>query len=127
MLVFLIFFPSLGWALLLLLAIKKTLDLEDVPQLDIGGTVTGTFPVFRNKLELDSGAANRVSTCKLVKALILSYWMELLWTALFALLYTSASFVGPYLIDSFVQCLSGRGEFKNLEHLLASTLLLQKL
>ncbi|KAJ9182559.1 hypothetical protein P3X46_006542 [Hevea brasiliensis] len=106
---------------------KKTLDLEDVPQLYSGDSVVGAFPVFRNKLELDSGAASGVTTFKLVKALFFSAWKEILWTALLAVLYTSASYVGPYLIDAFVQCLNGRGKFKNQGYLLASAFLVGKL
>ncbi|KAJ9182558.1 hypothetical protein P3X46_006541 [Hevea brasiliensis] len=106
---------------------KKTLDLEDVPQLYSGDSVVGAFPVFRNKVELDSGAASGVTTFKLVKALFFSAWKEILWTALLAVLYTSASYVGPYLMDAFVQCLNGRGKFKNQGYLLASAFLVGKL
>ncbi|XP_050216933.1 ABC transporter C family member 3-like [Mercurialis annua] len=107
---------------------KKTLDLEDVPQLDFKDTVAGTFSVLRNKLEMDGGApANGVTTNKLVKALFLSFWKELLLTALLALLYTVASYVGPYLIESFVQCLDGRGEYKNQGYVLASVFFVAKL
>ncbi|EEF29340.1 multidrug resistance-associated protein 2, 6 (mrp2, 6), abc-transoprter, putative [Ricinus communis] len=107
---------------------KKTLDLEDVPQLHSGDSVVGAFPVFRNKLELGSGhAGGGVTTFKLVKALFFSAWKEILWTALLALLYTVASYVGPYLIDAFVQCLNGQGAFKNQGYLLASAFLVGKL
>ena len=63
---------------------KKTLDLEDVPQLDTGGSVSGTFPTFRSKLESDCDTNSRVTTLKLVKALIFTTWKEIAWTALFA-------------------------------------------
>ncbi|XP_012070979.1 ABC transporter C family member 3 [Jatropha curcas] len=102
---------------------KKTLDLEDVPQLDGGDTMAGAFPVFQNKLELDNG----VTTFKLAKALFLSYWREIIWTAFLTLLYTLASYVGPYLIDTFVQCLSGRGKLKNQGYILVSTFVVAKL
>ncbi|KAJ9182556.1 hypothetical protein P3X46_006540 [Hevea brasiliensis] len=105
---------------------KKTLDLEDVPQLYSGDSVVGAFRVFRSKLESDS-AASGFTTFKLVKALFLSAWKEILWTALLAVLYTSATYVGPYLIDAFVQYLNGRGKFKNQGYLLASAFLVGKL
>jgi ABC-type multidrug transport system fused ATPase/permease subunit len=57
----------------------------------------------------------------------LSAWKEILWTALLAIIYTSASYVGPYLIDAFVQCLDGRGEYKNQGYILASTFFVAKL
>ncbi|KAJ4822884.1 Canalicular multispecific organic anion transporter 2 [Turnera subulata] len=106
---------------------KKALDLEDVPQLPSGDSVVRAFPVFRNKIESDSNTTNGVTTIKLAKALFLSAWKEILWTAFLAIVYTSASYVGPYLIDAFVQCLDGRGQFKNQGYVLASTFFVAKL
>ncbi|XP_050219930.1 ABC transporter C family member 3-like isoform X2 [Mercurialis annua] len=105
---------------------KKALDLEDVPQLDSGNSVVGAFTVFRNRLELGSGDGG-VTTLKLVKALFFSARKEILWTAFLAVLCTTASYVGPYLIDSFVQCLNGQGTFKNQGYVLASAFLVGKL
>lgn len=106
---------------------KKTLDLEDVPQLDTSNSVIGAFPTFRNKMESDCGTNSRVTTFKLVKALIFTAWKEIAWTALFALLYSVASYVGPYLIDSFVQYLSGQQEFENEGYILVSTFFVAKI
>ena len=78
---------------------KKTLDLEDVPQLDSRDSVIGAFPTFREKVEADCGGINSVTTLKLVKSLIISAWKEILITAFLVLLNTLASYVGPYLID----------------------------
>ncbi|RVW50104.1 ABC transporter C family member 3 [Vitis vinifera] len=60
---------------------KKTLDLEDVPQLDTSNSVVGVFPAFSNKLQCDSGGSSGVTTLKLVKALIFACWAEILLTA----------------------------------------------
>ena len=51
---------------------KKTLDLDDVPQLDTRDSVVGAFPSFRDKLEADSdaNAINSITTLKLVKNLV---------------------------------------------------------
>ncbi|XP_061993228.1 ABC transporter C family member 3-like isoform X2 [Rosa rugosa] len=106
---------------------KKTLDLEDVPELDKGDSVVGSFPVFRNKLESECGALSRVTTLHLVKALIFSAWREIFLTAFFVLLYTMASYVGPYLIDTFVQYLYGRREFEYEGYALVSAFLVAKL
>nr|TKS08876.1 hypothetical protein D5086_0000101750 [Populus alba] len=103
---------------------KKTLDLEDVPQLHGVDSVVGAFPVFKNKLESDCG---RVTRFKVAKALFLLVWKEILWTALLALIETLGSYVGPYLIVGFVQCLDGRGEFKNQGYILASAFVVAKL
>lgn len=106
---------------------KKTLDLEDVPQLDSGDSVVGAFPIFREKLEADCGAVNRVTTLKLVKSLIISGWKEILFTAFLALLNTFASYVGPYLIDSFVQYLDGKRLYENQGYVLVSAFFFAKL
>ncbi|PSR85387.1 ABC transporter C family member 3 like [Actinidia chinensis var. chinensis] len=109
------------------LGYKKALDLEDVPQLAGVDSVKGAFPVFRNKLESDSGSGSRITTIKLVKALLAATWREILLTAFLALVYTLASYVGPYLIDTFVQYLNGRRAFKNEGYSLVSTFFVAKL
>ncbi|CAL0317439.1 unnamed protein product [Lupinus luteus] len=106
---------------------KKTLDLEDVPQLDKSDSVVGAFPTFRDKLEADCGAINNVTTLKLVKSLLLSAWKEILFTAFLALLNTLASYVGPYLIDSFVQYLNGQRLFENQGYALVSAFFFAKI
>ena len=83
---------------------KKILDLEDVPQLDSRDSVVGVFPGFRDKLEADCGTMNSITTLKLVKSLVMLAWKEILFTAFLAVLSTLASYVGPYLIDSFGLC-----------------------
>ncbi|KAF3445376.1 hypothetical protein FNV43_RR10552 [Rhamnella rubrinervis] len=106
---------------------KKTLDLEDLPQLNPPNTVAGALPNFRNKLESECGTVNRVTTLKLMKALILSSWKEVLFTAILTLLYTVSSYVGPYLIDTFVQYLNGKREFKSEGYMLVSVFFLAKI
>ncbi|CAL9018041.1 unnamed protein product [Prunus brigantina] len=54
---------------LIALGNKKTLDLEDVPELYKGDSVLGSFPNFRNKLEARCHADGRVTTFRLVKAI----------------------------------------------------------
>ncbi|XP_059662412.1 ABC transporter C family member 3-like [Cornus florida] len=105
---------------------KKALDLEDVPQLAGLDTVREAFPIFRNKIE-SSGSNTGVTTLKLAKALIFVVWREVLLTAFFALLYTLASYVGPYLIDTFVQYLNGSQVFKNEGYILVSAFFVAKL
>ncbi|XP_031253303.1 ABC transporter C family member 3-like [Pistacia vera] len=105
---------------------KKTLDLEDVPQLDRHDSVVEAFPIFRSKLEADGGVGSGVTTLKLVKALILSTWKEILLTGFLILLHTMATYVGPYLIGTFVQYLTGRREFKNEGYVLVSAFLVAK-
>ncbi|KAI0502262.1 hypothetical protein KFK09_017209 [Dendrobium nobile] len=103
---------------------KKTIDLKDVPQLDDGDRVDGVFPIFKSKLEsctkssldsngsLNSNGTAQISSFQLAKALILAAWGYVLVTAVYALLYTLCTYVGPYLIDFFVQYLNGNQTFE---------------
>ncbi|CAL5406349.1 unnamed protein product [Camellia sinensis] len=112
---------------LIALGYKKPLDLEDVPQLDRVDSVKQAFPIFRNKLESDDGNGSGITTLKLATALIFTTWRDILFSALLALVYTLASYVGPYLIDTFVQYLSKRQESKNEGYVLVSAFLIAKL
>ncbi|KAL2322784.1 hypothetical protein Fmac_027163 [Flemingia macrophylla] len=104
---------TFSWVGPLIAVGKKTLDLEDVPQHDIRDSLIGAFPTFRDKLEACCGGSNTVTTLKLVKSLAFSAWKEIIFTAILALINTLASFVGPYLIDGFVQFLNGKQQFEN--------------
>ncbi|KAH7860668.1 hypothetical protein Vadar_016532 [Vaccinium darrowii] len=106
---------------------RKTLDLDDVPQLAGIDCVQGAFPIFRSKLEFDSGSGSRITTCKLVKALLFVTRWEILLTSFLSLVGTLASYVGPYLIDSFVQYLNGNRALKNQGYVLVSTFFVAKL
>uniref|UniRef100_A0A7N0TXW9 ABC-type xenobiotic transporter n=1 Tax=Kalanchoe fedtschenkoi TaxID=63787 RepID=A0A7N0TXW9_KALFE len=99
---------------------KKIIDLDDVPHLDAADSVSGTFPYFKNKLESGSGNST-ITTFKLVKALLVSAKGEIIRTGFLALLYTFASYVGPYLIDNFVQFLSGKSGYNYEGYVLVST------
>nr|GFB40941.1 ABC transporter C family member 3-like [Tanacetum cinerariifolium] len=92
---------------LIALGYKKPLDLEDVPQLDGVNNAKGVFSVLRIKLESDKTKDSQITTFSLVKAVILTTWKDIIITALLALVYTLASYVGPFLIDSFVKYLNG--------------------
>ncbi|KAF7825939.1 ABC transporter C family member 3 [Senna tora] len=103
---------------------KKALELEDIPQLTSEDSVFDAFSSFRNKLEAQCGV---ITTLKLVKSLILLAWKEVLLTGFLALLNTLASYVGPYLIQTFVQYLNGEGKFKNEGYLLVTAFFVAKL
>ncbi|MCD7466755.1 Canalicular multispecific organic anion transporter 2 [Datura stramonium] len=107
---------------------KKTLDLEDVPQLHSGDSVRGSFPIFREKLEsVGGGDGHRVTTLMLVKALIYTAWKEIVLSAFLVLLYTLATYVGPYLIDTLVQYLNGKRDFDNEGYILVAAFFIAKL
>ncbi|XP_042486689.1 ABC transporter C family member 3-like, partial [Macadamia integrifolia] len=115
---------------LLALGKKKTLDLEDVPQLANCDCASVVFDCFKNNLESDDNGIDdggEVSTLKLVKALIFSIWKEILWTTLFSIVCMLASYVGPYLIDAFVECLNSPDQLKYKGYLLVFIFFLSKL
>ncbi|KAL4325244.1 hypothetical protein GQ457_11G006170 [Hibiscus cannabinus] len=106
---------------------KKTLELEDVPQLDSSLSVIGAFPKFRNRLQAVDSEGTGVTTLKLVKALFLSAWKDILLTGLFTFMNSVALYVGPYLINTFVQYLNGQREFKNEGYHLVTAFFVAKL
>ncbi|MFS7985506.1 putative ABC-type xenobiotic transporter [Helianthus anomalus] len=95
---------------LIAIGYKKPLDLDDIPDLSGLDSAKGSFPILKNKLDRDRFISNQLTTFNLVTALIHTTWMDILTTAILAVLYTLASYVGPYLIDAFVQFLNGRRE-----------------
>ncbi|TKY46995.1 ABC transporter C family member 3 [Spatholobus suberectus] len=112
---------------LITLGNEKTLDHDDLPLLATKDSAYGVFPTFRNKLESECGSVRNVTTLKLVKVLFLSAWQGILLSGLFAFLYTCASYVGPFLIDTLVQYLNGEHKFKNEGYVLAVAFVAAKL
>ncbi|KAF6145054.1 hypothetical protein GIB67_013405 [Kingdonia uniflora] len=113
---------------LLAVGYKKIIDFEDVPQLDGNDSVNGVYPIFKNKLDsYSNNISSEVTTLKLVKALLFCTWREILISAFFPLVYALASYVGPFLIDTFVQYLNGRREFKNEGYYLVSAFFVAKI
>ncbi|XP_042479186.1 ABC transporter C family member 3-like [Macadamia integrifolia] len=115
---------------LLALGYKKTLDLEDVPQLANCDSASVVFAHFKNKLESDSDdstTGGQISSLKLVKVLIFSIWKEILWTALLSIVCTLASYVGPYLIGVFVQYLKSPLQPKYKGYMLVYIFFISKL
>nr|GEX66823.1 ABC transporter C family member 3-like [Tanacetum cinerariifolium] len=86
---------------------KKPLDLEDIPQLSDIDSVRKVFPVLLNKVVSLSNGSTQITTFGLTKALFYIVWKDVVVTGLLGLVSSLASFVGPYLIDSFVQYLNG--------------------
>nr|AMP82923.1 ABC transporter C family member 3 [Catalpa bungei] len=112
---------------LISLGYNKTLDLEDVPQLATPDTAGGAFPILNNKLESYREESNRVTTFMLAKGLFYTVWREIAVSAVYVLVYTVASYVGPSLIDTFVQYLNGQRDFKNEGYVLVSAFFVAKL
>ncbi|KAL8102154.1 ABC transporter C family member 3-like [Apium graveolens] len=108
---------------------KTTLELDDIPQLGPSNTVFRTYPLFRTKFLQSSSSYVDIydnvgiftTEFGLAKTYFLSAWKEIIWTALWSVISTLASYVAPYLIDTFVQCLNGRQVFQNQGYVLALT------
>ncbi|KAH9617847.1 hypothetical protein KSS87_005907 [Heliosperma pusillum] len=93
---------------------RKILDLEDIPPLSGQDDVHESYISFRKFLE-DQGRerGKKVTTFQLAKTLIFTTWVDILKSGLYCLIYTLSSYVGPYLIDTFVQYLNGKSEIKH--------------
>ncbi|GAB2245993.1 hypothetical protein Droror1_Dr00001486 [Drosera rotundifolia] len=106
---------------------KKTLDIEDVPQLSHTDSVDGTFPIFKVLLDsIRGGDRGKVTTLHLVKSLVLTAWQDILFTGSLAMVYSLASYVGPALIESFVKYLDG-DRYNNEGYYLVSAFFVAKL
>uniref|UniRef100_A0ACD5TRC9 Uncharacterized protein n=2 Tax=Avena sativa TaxID=4498 RepID=A0ACD5TRC9_AVESA len=114
---------------LLALGHRKTLDLDDVPDLDAADSVAGLLPPFKANLEALTGEGSggqNVTAFKLTKALVRTVWLHIAVTALYALIYNLATYVGPYLIDSLVQYLNGDERYASKGKILVVTFIVAK-
>ncbi|KAI3866498.1 hypothetical protein MKX03_023189 [Papaver bracteatum] len=108
---------------------KKTIDLDDVPQFSRDDSASGIYPIFKDKLLHAGGCGDEISNSKLVRSLLWLTWREVLYTALLSLVYVCASFVGPYLIDFFVQYLNDPAaqQFNSKGYVLVSAFVFAKI
>ncbi|KAM0842058.1 hypothetical protein ACQ4PT_058608 [Festuca glaucescens] len=108
---------------------SKTLDLDDVPDLDHGDSVAGLLPSFKANLEALTGEGSggqKVTPFKLTRALVRTVWWHIALTSLYALIYSLAIYVGPFLIDSLVQYLNGDERYASKGKLLVVTFIAAK-
>ncbi|KAL0857656.1 hypothetical protein Bca101_062810 [Brassica carinata] len=118
---------SFSWmSPLVTLGNEKIIDSKDVPQVGSSDRAEKLFRVFRKKLEWDDGE-RRITMFKLVKALFLSVWRDILLSFLFAFVYTMSCYVAPYLMDSFVQYLNGERKYKYQGYVLVAIFFVAKL
>ncbi|KAF3530887.1 hypothetical protein DY000_02043297 [Brassica cretica] len=118
---------SFSWmSPLVTLGNEKIIDSKDVPQVDSSDRAENLFRVFRSKLEWDDGE-RRITTFKLVRALFLSVWRDILLSFLFAFASTMSCYVAPYLMDSFVQYLNGQRQYKHQGYVLVTVFFVAKL
>ena len=95
---------------LLALGYRKPLNIEDVPLLvpqDRGREAQESFTKTRRRLKDEH--PERPPSISL--ALIRTFWVSVVATGVGAALNTVSSYVGPYLINDFVEFLGGRRRF----------------
>ncbi|CAF2101812.1 unnamed protein product [Brassica napus] len=118
---------SFSWmGSLIALGNEKIIDSEDVPQVDGSDRAEKLFSIFRSKLDWDDGERN-ITTFKLIKALFFSARRDILFSTLFAFVYTLSCYVAPYLMDTFVQYLNGNRQYSNEGFVLVTTFFVAKL
>ncbi|KAG6501284.1 hypothetical protein ZIOFF_041163 [Zingiber officinale] len=108
---------------------RKILDLADVPQLEARDSINGVFPIFKSNLDSCSitGGTSTVTAFQLATALLLTTWQQVVVTAIYAIVYTFATYVGPYLIDFLVRYLNGDPLFAGAGYWLVAAFIAGKL
>lgn len=95
---------------LLALGYGKHLTVEDVPLLPRQERGREVYKVF-NQIWERLKNEHPESAPSIVLALMKNFWVSVVLMGLLVTLTTVASFVGPYLIDDFVEFLGGRRRF----------------
>lgn len=108
---------------LLAVGFKRPLQIEDVPHVADADSAEVVYCAFRDRLE----AEGLIDTRSLAKATLLSVWKEVVLSALFSAIFICASYVGPYLMDTFVQYLYGSQQFRYQGYALAASFFVAKL
>ncbi|GLJ18149.1 hypothetical protein SUGI_0320630 [Cryptomeria japonica] len=102
---------------------EKVLDIDDVPQVADFHKANHVYHKFRNQLDAKGNGASAFTIAKMVVFIVQK---DLLFTAFLAVMNSCSSYVGPYFIDNFVQCLSGKEQFASEGIVLACAFLLAK-
>lgn len=118
---------TLSWlSPLLSVGAKKHLELKDLPHLAPKSRAHIAYEEFQSSWEWLK-QQNPSQAPSLVVALVLSLWVEGTWNALFALINVCATYVGPFLIDDFVNYLGGRRRFAHEGLILVSIFFIAKI
>ncbi|XP_057844823.2 putative ABC transporter C family member 15 isoform X3 [Cryptomeria japonica] len=100
---------------------KKPLDIDDVPQVADVHKADHVYCKFRNQLDAKGSGSS------IAKILFLIDLKDVLFTGLLLLITSCTSYVGPYFINNFVQCLAKKEQFASEGIILACVFLLAKL
>ncbi|EOA29723.1 hypothetical protein CARUB_v10012810mg [Capsella rubella] len=111
---------------LLSLGAKRPLDLKDIPLLAPKDRAKTNYKVLNFKWE-KLKAENPSKPPSLAWAILKSFWKEAACNAVFAGLNTLVSYVGPYLLNDFVNYLGGKETYPHEGYILAGIFFVAKL
>ncbi|CAN1270113.1 ABC transporter C family member 5 [Linum perenne] len=111
---------------LLSIGAKRPLELKDIPLLAPEDRAKANFKLLNSNWE-KMKAENPSKQPSLAMAILKSFWREAFRNAIFALLNTVVSYVGPYLISYFVEYLGGKETFRHEGYILAGIFFSAKL
>ncbi|XP_022727516.1 ABC transporter C family member 5-like isoform X2 [Durio zibethinus] len=111
---------------LLSIGAKRPLELKDIPLLAQQDRPKTNYKVLNSNWE-KLKAENLSKQPSLAWAILKSFWKEAASNAVFALLNTLVSYVGPYMISYFVDFLGGQETFPHEGYVLAGIFFVSKL
>ncbi|KAE8660392.1 ABC transporter C family member 13 [Hibiscus syriacus] len=111
---------------LLSIGAKRPLELKDIPLLALKDRAKTNYKVLNSNWE-KLKAENQSKQPSLAWAILKSFWKEAAGNAVFALLNTIVSYVGPYMISYFVDYLGGKETFPHEGYVLAGIFFVSKL
>lgn len=111
---------------LLSLGAKRPLDLKDIPLLAPKDRAKTNYKILSSNWE-KLKAENPSNSPSLAWAILKSFWKEAACNAVFAGLNTLVSYVGPYLVNDFVNYLGGKETYPHEGYILAGIFFAAKL
>ncbi|XP_065874910.1 ABC transporter C family member 5 isoform X2 [Euphorbia lathyris] len=105
---------------------KRPLELKDIPLLAPKDRAKTNYKVLNSNWE-KLKAENPSKQPSLAWAILKSFWKEAACNAIFALINTLVSYVGPYMISYFVEYLGGKETFPHEGYILAGIFFSAKL
>ncbi|XP_021667781.2 ABC transporter C family member 5 isoform X2 [Hevea brasiliensis] len=111
---------------LLSIGAKRPLELKDIPLLAPKDRAKSNYKVLNLNWE-KLKAENPSKQPSLAWAILNSFWKEAACNAIFALVNTLVSYVGPYMISYFVEYLGGKETFPHEGYILAGIFFSAKL
>ncbi|XP_072965266.1 ABC transporter C family member 5-like isoform X1 [Typha angustifolia] len=119
---------TLSWlSPLLSVGAKRPLELNDVPQLALKDRAKTSYKIVNANWEKSKAEKDPMKQPSLASAIFKSCWKDAALNAVFALLSTLVTYVGPYMISYFVDYLSGNIAFPHEGYILASIFFAAKL